>query len=69
MDPTRCHLDAVLGALMDAKLDGVTGPQLVEVGGWRFGASIHTLRRQGWPIESKCEEGRIWRYTLTGRPA
>lgn len=66
MAPLEVHLTAVLLALENAGGLGLTGPELVPIGGWRFGASIHTLRKQGHNIESFCEAGRVWRYTLRG---
>ncbi len=68
MDPSRAHLDVVLGLLLDARERGVSGPEFVEKGaGWRFGASIFVLRKGGWRITSKREFGRVWRYTLNAK--
>ena len=67
MDPTRAHVDAVLGALLDAQKTGkrLSGPELVDIGGWRFGAVIFHLRNAGYPnIKSARRAGRIWEYWL-----
>ncbi|MDS4040826.1 MAG: hypothetical protein RKP20_06580 [Candidatus Competibacter sp.] len=56
----RRQLDGTQGEWVKRQLlagKAIAHPDLVKVcggrGGWRLGAHIHRLRRDGWPIESR----------------
>lgn len=47
--------------------DGATNADLLGVGGFRYGARIFDLRRDGWLIETSAIEGGLYRFILKGR--
>lgn len=49
--------DQVLALLKQGGAAGVTAPTLAEVT-WRFGGSIHELKKKGWDIETKHVDGQ-----------
>jgi hypothetical protein len=52
---------AVLNRLEDGP---ATNSELMEIGGLRFGARIHDLKRHGYTISSQQSNGGIWVYSL-----
>jgi hypothetical protein len=73
-DPTvpaceKARLDtmraAVLSTLQRAGADGATNVELAAVGGYRFGARVHELRKAGYSIPDPVREaGGVRRYRL-----
>lgn len=46
---------------------GVTNEELITIGGFRYGARIFELRKEGWEIETSAGEGGLFRFILKGR--
>ena len=57
-----------LAVLLERGRRGLTSPEFQDLdGSWRLGASVHALRRKGWPVEKQWVETRarrFARYTL-----
>ena len=64
--------DRVLAALMAHPNQWVSGRDLVDAGGgWRYGARVYELRKQGHVIEERPEpdsESRVGQYRIVVEP-
>lgn len=53
-----------LNVLARLKRGPATNVELMEVGGMRFGARIHDLKKHGYSVRSERLDGGIWVYEL-----
>ena len=62
-----CNKDRIFRLLVSHGAQGATNSELLQVGGFRYGARIFELRREGWEIETIPSGEGLYRFVLKGR--
>lgn len=60
------HKEALLALLSDYQTHDMA--ECLRVGGYRYGARLHELRRQGYVIETISEGDDVFSYRLVAAP-
>lgn len=60
------HRQALLALLSDCRWHGMR--ECLEVGGYRYGARIFSLRKEGFDIETRHVFGDVYEYKWNRRP-
>ena len=63
----KSNYDRVLEFLQVRFDRGATNSELLSVGGFRYGARIFELRKDGWEIETRPIAGGEYRFILKGK--
>jgi hypothetical protein len=66
-DRRKSNYDRVLEYLQVRHDRGATNGELLNVGGFRYGARIYELRKAGWIIETRPLADGEYRFILKGK--
>lgn len=59
------HKERLLSLLSDHKWHGMR--ECMEHGGMRYGARLHELKHEGWPVEKRLVFADVYEYRLAPR--